>query len=64
MKKRFKNYGLWIAIASFVLLVLQTFGVDIAPEKYYELVNGALGILILLGIISNPTKPDSKNFNL
>lgn len=64
MKKRFKNLGLWMAIASFVLLILQMFGVEIAPEKYYELVNGFLGILILLGIVSNPTKPDSKGFNL
>jgi uncharacterized membrane protein len=64
MKKRLRNYGLWVAVASFVLLVLQTFGVEIASEKYYELVNAALGILILLGIISNPTRPDSKGFNL
>lgn len=64
MKTRYKNYALWVAVASFVLLVLQTFGVDIASDKYYEIVNGGLGILILLGIISNPTKPDSKGLNL
>lgn len=64
MKQRYKNYSLWVAVASFVLLLLQTFGAEIASDKYYEIVNGFLGILIFLGIISNPTKPDSKNFNL
>lgn len=63
-KKRLRNYGLWVAVASLVLLALQTFGVDIAPEKYNQLVNGVLGVLVLLGVISNPTNPSGKGFNL
>lgn len=63
-KKRLSNYGLWIAVAAFILLLLQTFGVEIAPDRFYELVNGLLGILVLLGVISNPTNPDGKYFNL
>lgn len=63
-KKRLRNYGLWVSVAALVLLALQTFGVDVAPDKYNQLVNGALGILVLLGVISNPTKPDGGGFNL
>lgn len=52
---RFKNYGLWLAIGSFILLVLQNFGVDVAPEKFEELYNSFLTILVLAGIINNPS---------
>lgn len=55
MVERFKNYGLWVAVAGFAGLVLQTFGIDFAPEKYEELVNGFLTILVLAGILNNPS---------
>lgn len=51
---RWKNYGLWVAIASFIPLVLSAFGIQIVPN-YQELVNGLLSILVLAGIVSNPT---------
>jgi len=63
-KKRLRNYGLWVAVAALGLLALQTFGVDVATDKYNQLVNGVLGVLVLLGVISNPTKPDGGGFNL
>lgn len=63
-KKRFRNYGLWVSLASLILIALQGFGVNIASEQYNEVVNAVLGILTLLGVISNPTKPDSNGFNL
>lgn len=52
---RWKNYGLWISIASFVPLVLQGIGLDILPSNYTEIINALLGILVMAGIISNPT---------
>ncbi|NPV90047.1 MAG: holin [Firmicutes bacterium] len=58
MKKRLKNYGLWMAVAAFVLLIAQTLGYLTLPEQvqqYHQLVNGLLGILVLLGILNNPT---------
>lgn len=63
-KKRLKNYGLWVAVASLILMIIQMFGVEIAPEKYDQIVNAILGVLTLLGVISNPTKPNGKGFNL
>jgi uncharacterized membrane protein len=31
--ERFKNYALWLAVASLVLLALQMFGVKIAEDQ-------------------------------
>jgi uncharacterized membrane protein len=52
--KRFKNYVLWAAIASFIGLILQDMGVEIAPERYEKYVDLVLSILVLAGIINNP----------
>jgi uncharacterized membrane protein len=55
MNARWKNYGLWIAVSAFALLAAQTLGLDIAPDKWNGLVNGFLGILVLAGVVNNPT---------
>ncbi|MGL5151529.1 MAG: phage holin, partial [Clostridium sp.] len=52
---RFKNYGLWISVASLIPLVLKQFGVNIIPEDYNQIVTTVLSILVMAGIISNPT---------
>ncbi|MFP4976403.1 phage holin [Paenibacillus sp. CN-4] len=59
--KKWKNYGLWVSLTAAVLLAVQTigaiFGFQLAPEKYDEVtaaVNAVLGILVVLGIVSNP----------
>lgn len=54
-KSRLRNYGLWVSVASLVLLVLQSLGITITPEQYNEIVNTILGILVMLGILNNPT---------
>ncbi len=53
-KNRWKNYGLWVSIAAFIPLLLSGFGIDLIPN-YEDVVNSLLGILVLAGIISNPT---------
>lgn len=63
-KKRLRNYGLWTALASFSLLIARKFGFEMPLEDFNEIIDMGLGILVLLGIISNPTKPDGKGFNL
>jgi uncharacterized membrane protein len=55
---RFRNKGLWVALASFLLLLLQTMGVHVVADQYTELVNSFLGILVMAGILSNPTSGD------
>jgi len=52
---RFKNYGVWISISSLILLLLQTFHISFDIGKYNEIVNSILSILVMLGIINNPT---------
>ncbi|MNW36998.1 Uncharacterized membrane protein [Fontibacillus panacisegetis] len=71
-KKRWRNYALWISIVSQVLLLLQLIGsttgaftlTDLMREDILTIVNVFLGLLATLGIISNPTKPDSSGYNL
>ena len=52
---RFKNVGVWTSIASLILLILQNAGVSIVADQYNAIVNTVLGILVTLGILSNPT---------
>jgi uncharacterized membrane protein len=54
MREKLKNYGLWVAVASLGLLIVQDMGVSLTPDKYNIYVNSILGILVLLGVISNP----------
>ncbi|MCZ0756168.1 holin [Anoxybacillus sp. J5B_2022] len=53
--ERFKNYGLWLAIGSFMVLALQTFGVDVDLGKYERLYDAFLSILVMAGILNNPS---------
>ncbi|WP_010276379.1 phage holin [Paenibacillus senegalensis] len=71
-KKRLRNYGFWTALVSQLLLVVQigakllfdyTLTEDFAAEIVL-FVDAILVVLATLGIISNPTKPDGKYFNL
>jgi uncharacterized membrane protein len=52
---RFKNYGLWLAVASLGLIIAQAFGLTIAEDKYNEVVNAVLTVLVLAGVVNNPT---------
>lgn len=65
-KKRLLNYGLWVAVVSLVLDILIFQGV-ITPtqsEFWTATIQRILELLTALGILSNPTKPDGKGFNL
>jgi len=65
IKKRFRNYGLWIAILSFIPLLVDSLKVYdiniILPSNYDNLVKGLLSILVLSGILNNPTT-DNRGF--
>lgn len=71
-KKRLRNYGFWVALVSQLLLVAQIggklfFDYTLTEDMSAEIVVFADAVLIVLstlGIISNPTKPDGKGFNL
>jgi len=63
--KRFKNYGLWVSVFAFIPLVVEALGTYdiniILPGNYGKLVQAFLGILVLAGILNNPTT-ENKGF--
>jgi uncharacterized membrane protein len=54
MQNRFKSWALWVAVASFVALFIKTVWNYEIPN-FDALVNGLLGVLVLAGIVNNPT---------
>lgn len=56
---RFKNYGLWAAIFAFIPILVDSLGTYdinlILPDNYAKLIQAFLGILVLAGILNNPT---------
>ena len=55
-KNRLTNYNFWISIVSAVLLILQNFDVHFDIANFNEIVTGVLGLLVVIGIINDPTK--------
>jgi uncharacterized membrane protein len=55
MGEKWRNYGLWLALAALIGMIIQDAGVPITPERYEMYVDVILGILAGAGIISNPT---------
>jgi uncharacterized membrane protein len=56
LKQRLRSKSLWVAVAALILMVLQAAGVNVVEEKYNEIVNAILTILILAGIIEGDVK--------
>lgn len=52
--KKIKNHGLWVAIAALFYLVLEDLGYQIDPTLWETYVTLIIGILISLGLVSNP----------
>lgn len=71
-KKRWRNYALWVSIVSQVLLLLQLLGhltglfdlTEVTKNDILAVTDVLLGLLATLGIISNPTRPNSSGYNL
>jgi uncharacterized membrane protein len=63
--KRLKNYGLWVAVFALIPIIadsLKVYNINvILPGNYDKLVVGVLGILVLAGIVSNPST-ENKGF--
>lgn len=58
---RLKNYGLWVAILALIPLILKQFGIYIIPEDYTQITTAILSILVMAGILNNPTT-ENKGF--
>lgn len=57
--ERFKSYALWAAVLAFIPLLADSLGVYnvhlVLPGNYAEIVTALLGILVLAGIVTNPS---------
>ncbi|QNF29622.1 MULTISPECIES: hypothetical protein [Metabacillus] len=51
---KWKNYGLWVSIASVLYMVINDLGYQIDLTRWDTYVTALLGILVALGVISNP----------
>ena len=58
-KNKLTNYNFWISIVSAVLLILQAFDINFDIAYIDEIVTAVLGLLVVIGIISNPNKTNS-----
>lgn len=61
--KRFKNYGLWVSIAALIPMLYEAFGGKSFPGNYNQIVNLILSILVILGILNNPTTANKGYFD-
>lgn len=63
-QNRFKSWALWLSVAGALWVILSTFGVTekigIDLAGYNKLVDALGSVLILFGIVNNPT--DKANF--
>ena len=58
---RLKNYGFWVSMFALIPLLAEAFGFELAPN-YDEIITVVLSMLVMLGIVSNPTT-SAKWFN-
>ena len=61
-KLRFKNKATLLAIASTVILLAQQLGFKL-PDNIADVVNTFLTLLVLLGVINDPTTEGLKDSN-
>lgn len=55
-KNRLTNYNFWISIISAVLLILQALKIEFDIAYINEIATAVLGLLVVIGIISDPTR--------
>lgn len=55
-KNRLTNYNFWISIVSAVLLIFQAFKFEFDIAYINEIATAVLGLLVVIGIISDPTR--------
>lgn len=54
-KLRLQSKFFLVALISLIVLLTQQLGFDIFPKNWEEVLNTVLSILILLGVINDPT---------
>ena len=64
MQNRFKSKVVWSTIFALVLFILKNYGLlevlQLSSDDYNYIVDSILGIMVILGVLNNPT--DSEGF--
>ena len=55
MKDKLSNYGLWVSIASCIIMIFQACGLKFDVPYVNEIITAVLGVFVTLGILSNPS---------
>ena len=67
-KNRLTSYNFWVSIVSAVILILQAFHFEFDIVYINEIVTAVLGLLVVIGIVNDPTKSSktkvNKNINI
>ena len=58
-KNRLTNYNFWVSIVSAVILILQALDIKFDFAYLNEVATAVLGLLVVIGIINDPTKSSS-----
>lgn len=56
-KARLRNKAFWVSAAALLALVAKTFKLFDVPDNFEVIVNLALGLLVGMGVIIDPTTP-------
>ena len=60
--KKTKTYAFWMSVLSALALVvvqiLSIFGINISSQQVTEIISGALGVLVVAGILIGPIKEE------
>ncbi|MGI6701009.1 MAG: phage holin [Christensenellales bacterium] len=56
IKNKLRNYGFWLSVISAALMLIQAFGVKVDIPVLREALISVCGLLVMLGIISDPDK--------
>ncbi len=60
-KNRLTNYNFWISLFSASLLILQALKIEFDVAYINEIFTAVLGLLVVIGIISDPTRTSVKS---
>lgn len=60
-KNRLTNYNFWISLFSAVLLILQALKIEFDIAYVNEIFTAVLGLLVVIGIMSDPTRTTVKS---
>lgn len=64
MKTRIKSYSFWTSLSAAVILLVNSignmFGFSIEDKLISNIIMSTCGVLVVLGVVSAPTKADEK----